>query len=180
MRDLFEDYTVFTTAEVFLENFRRVPAAQIDVRKWFIPGGGWHANYASELNLYVNNVKKVADGCADAGEENDGNRIVVSSVLTKLARNYFQPATSVTIGKICFYAFGARTVCAGKISHEFAQDFTNTRFSVADSSRKTRSTWLFQQRIARSLICFASRLYYLQVKKKEYFSTFIYKVFYIN
>lgn len=46
-------------------------------------------------------------------------------VLTTLARNYFQSGTSVTTGKIGFYAFIARIVCAGKISLKFAQDFSS-------------------------------------------------------
>lgn len=71
---------------------------------------------------------------ADAGEGTEGNG-VVGCVLTKLARNYFQPGTSVATGKIGFYAFIARTVCAGKISLEFAQEFSST--SVANSSRET-------------------------------------------
>lgn len=73
---------------------------------------------------------------ADAGEGTEGNG-VVGCVLTKLARNYFQPGTSVATGKIGFYAFIARTVCAGKISLEFAQEFSSTRPSVANSSRET-------------------------------------------
>lgn len=40
-------------------------------------------------------------------------------------------------GKIGFYVFIARTVCAGKISLEFAQEFSSTRPSVADSSQET-------------------------------------------
>lgn len=73
---------------------------------------------------------------ADADEGTEGNR-VVGCVLTKLARNYFQPGTSVATGKIGFYAFIARTVCAGKISLEFAQEFSSTRPSVANSSWET-------------------------------------------
>lgn len=69
-------------------------------------------------------------------EGTEGNG-VVGCVLTKLARNYFQPGTSVATGKIGFYAFIARTVCAGKISLEFAQEFSSTRPSVANSSRET-------------------------------------------
>lgn len=72
----------------------------------------------------------------DAGEETEGNG-VVGCVLTKLARNYFQLGTSVATGKIGFYAFIARTVCAGKISLEFAQEFSSTRPSVANSSQET-------------------------------------------
>lgn len=45
--------------------------------------------------------------------------------------------TSVATGKIGFYAFIARTVCAGKISLEFAQEFSSTRPSVANSSWET-------------------------------------------
>lgn len=67
-------------------------------------------------------------------KETEGNG-VVGCVLTKLARNYFQPGTSVATGKIGFYAFIARTVCTGKISLEFAQEFSSTRPSVANSSR---------------------------------------------
>lgn len=77
-----------------------------------------------------------ADRCRRWRRKRERNG-VVGCVLTKLARNYFQPGTSVATGKIGFYVFIARTVCAGKISLEFAQEFSSTRPSVANSSRET-------------------------------------------
>lgn len=64
---------------------------------------------------------------AEEAGETESRRACVP---TKLARNYFQSGTSVTTGKIGFYAFIARTVCAGKISLKFAQDFSSARSSL--------------------------------------------------
>jgi hypothetical protein len=42
---------------------------------------------------------------------------------------------AVATGKIGFYAFIARAVCAGKISLEFAHEFPSARPTLGDSSR---------------------------------------------
>lgn len=42
---------IFTVADTSLE---KSSTQQIDAGKWFVPGGGWHANRALRLSLYVN------------------------------------------------------------------------------------------------------------------------------